>query len=211
MTPGRGGVLLDPTAVVAGTAVVGAAPRALQEGEWEGAGAATIVGARVSIGHFCLIEEGVVIGSNTIVDAYARIEIGAWLGAGVLVTHNGFVGARAQIGDGAVVGGIVGERSVVGARARVFGTLVHSHLEPDRPWDAPGSAEPSAVIGEDAFVGAQAQVIGSVSIGERAFVCAGAIITRDVPPRHIARGTNEIVHYSKWPGGLADSSFFTAA
>ncbi|GAA3382912.1 DapH/DapD/GlmU-related protein [Cryptosporangium minutisporangium] len=211
MESGLSGVLVDPTASIAPTAVVGAAPRALQEGEWEGAGSATVIGARASVGHFALVEEGVVVGAETIVDAYCRVEIGAWLGTGVLITHRAFVGARAQIGDGAIIGGNIGERSIVGARARVFGTLLHSHLDPDRPWDAPDSAEPSAVIGEAAFVGAQSQVVGPVLIGERAYVCAGAFVTRDVPPRHIASGVNQIVHFSEWSGPLASSSFFTAA
>jgi serine acetyltransferase len=148
------------------------------------------------------------VGADTIVDAYVRIEGGARIGQRVVLTHRATVGARADVGDDAVIGGFVSERCLVGAGARVFGKLIHRHVEPQRGWDAPTSEEPSPVIEPGGFVGFDAQVIGPVVIGERAYVCAGAIVTRDVPARHIASGVNRIVPYEEWPGDLSASPFF---
>jgi acetyltransferase-like isoleucine patch superfamily enzyme len=43
-------------------------------------------------------------------------------------------------------------------------------------------------IGEDAFVGARAFVMPGVTIGARAIVGAGSIVTKDVPPDVFAAG-----------------------
>ncbi|MBA2321649.1 MAG: hypothetical protein H0V89_10885 [Deltaproteobacteria bacterium] len=40
----------------------------------------------------------------------------------------------------------------------------------------------------------------AVSIGPRAYVAAGAVVTRDVPPDHIATGTNVLTPMSRWSG-----------
>ena len=50
-------------------------------------------------------------------------------------------------------------------------------------------AEPRAVvIGDGAFLGIGACVMAGVTIGERAFVGANAVVTRDVPPNGVVAG-----------------------
>ncbi len=44
------------------------------------------------------------------------------------------------------------------------------------------------VIGSHAWIAAGALVLGGVTIGEGAVVAAGAVVTRDVPPHHLALG-----------------------
>ena len=61
---------------------------------------------------------------------------------------------------------------------------------------------------DGAFVGWNAVIVGPVVIAERSYVCAGALITRNVPPGHIAYGRNQIVPHEDWPGELGLSPFF---
>jgi acetyltransferase-like isoleucine patch superfamily enzyme len=51
----------------------------------------------------------------------------------------------------------------------------------------PPSAKP-VVIEKGCFVGAQAMILPGVRIGERSFVAAGAVVTRDVPPNSLVQG-----------------------
>jgi acetyltransferase-like isoleucine patch superfamily enzyme len=113
-----------------------------------------------------------------------------------------------RVGDECVIGGFVGERSVIGRKCRIFGKLVHLQHEPHKGWDDDDVAEPSPRVEDGAFIGFNAIVAGGITIGERAYVCAGAIVTKDVPDRHVASGKNRIAHFSRWKGPLKDSEFF---
>ena len=44
------------------------------------------------------------------------------------------------------------------------------------------------VIGSDVWIGAGATILKGVSIGDKAIVAAGAVVTRDVPPQSIVAG-----------------------
>jgi acetyltransferase-like isoleucine patch superfamily enzyme len=43
-------------------------------------------------------------------------------------------------------------------------------------------------LAEDVSIGANATVLPGVTVGERAFVAAGAVVTEDVPPDTLAAG-----------------------
>jgi acetyltransferase-like isoleucine patch superfamily enzyme len=48
------------------------------------------------------------------------------------------------------------------------------------------------VIGKGASIGANATILPGVHIGEDAFVAAGAVVTKDVPPGRIVKGVPAI-------------------
>jgi len=125
-----------------------------------------------------------------------------------LVIYRAQVCNEAKIGIACVIGGFVAERVVVGDGARVFGKIVHSQHNPAVGWDARDAVEPSAVVEAGAFIGFDALVIGGITIGMRAYVCAGAVVTRDVPARHVAYGVNKVLPFEQWHGPLARSPFF---
>lgn len=157
-----------------------------------------------------MIGEEVVIGERCVLDAFTHIAGGATIGAATTFIHRASVGAKATIGDGCVIGGMVGERSRVGAGSRVFGDLIHRQLDPTSPWDADESMEGSPVVEDGAFVGWGATVVGAVTIGRGSYVCAGATVTRDVPPGWIVIGINQLVAPDEWRGPLGKSDFFRA-
>ncbi len=51
-----------------------------------------------------------------------------------------------------------------------------------------GEARGAPVIGDRVFVGAHSVVVGKITIGDDAMVCAGSIVTRSVPPRAVVMG-----------------------
>ena len=162
------------------------------------------------IGPFALIGEGVSFGNRVIVDAYCSIGRGARIDDDTLITHRATVGGFAHIGRDCVIGGLVGEESIVEDGSRVFGKLVHAQDDPTESWDHRLVSEPSPRIRERSFIGFDAIVVGGVTVGPTSYVAAGAVVSQDVPPRHVAFGTNRIVPIAEWTGRLRDSPMFSS-
>lgn len=82
----------------------------------------------------------------------------------------------------------IGEGSILGSAAMVFDNDFHS---PAGQWgwgaDYSTGARPIK-IGRGVFVGARAIILKGVTIGDRAMIGAGAVVTKDVPPFHCAVG-----------------------
>jgi sugar O-acyltransferase (sialic acid O-acetyltransferase NeuD family) len=98
--------LVDPTAVVAGTATLG-------PGSFVNAGAIVGAGVRAgaactivrggALGHHCRIGDYVTIGPGATVAGACTIATGAFIGVGAVVSPRVEVGANAVVGAGAVV------------------------------------------------------------------------------------------------------------
>lgn len=168
----------------------------------------TRISAAAYIGYYALFGSGSSLGERSIVDDYCSVESDVHIGSGSLLIYRAQICNEARIGNGCVIGGLIAERVVVADGARVFGKVVHSQHNPRIGWDDSGVSEPSAIIEQGAFIGFDAMVIGGVRIGKGAFICSGAIVTRDVPDFHIARGVNGIVLPNAWSGPLGQSDFF---
>jgi acetyltransferase-like isoleucine patch superfamily enzyme len=175
---------------------------------WDRIDRPTTIGANCEIRDFCVVGVEVEIGDDTVLDCYSWIDVAATLGRRVLITHRAHVEARASIGDDCVIAGLICERSSIGDRCRVFGDLLHRQLDPSRPWDAPDSEESAPTLQDDVFVGREASIVGEVTVGAGVYVCAGAVVTRDVEPGMIVSGVNKVWRPDEWPGPLGKSDFF---
>jgi acetyltransferase-like isoleucine patch superfamily enzyme len=209
--PGNNLTGVDPTAQIAPTAVLGNRFRPLLDGRQVEVSRETVIGAGVWIGQFAAIGQGVTIGRNSLVEDYVGIGALTSIGDRVVVATRARIGLDVTIGNDSVIKGHIGDGARIGAGCRVAGDLIHRQLDPSLAWDDPGSEEPAPVVGDGAFVGWHAVVIGGVNIGAGAYVCAGALVTRDVPAGFIASGRNEIAHPGEWPGALGKSPFFRSA
>jgi acetyltransferase-like isoleucine patch superfamily enzyme len=198
----------DATGRIASTAIIGSSFRPLLDGRTLHVERDTCIAPSAWIGHFTTVGQGVSIGESSIVEDYVAIQPEATIGAGVLVTDRSWIGIGVTIGDGSVIRGHVGDHSQVGANCRVAGDLIHRQLDPSIPWDDSTAEEPAPVVKDGAFIGWRAIIVGGVNIGHGAYVCAGALITKDVPDGHIARGRNEIMSARSWDGQLGKSPFF---
>lgn len=101
------------------------------------------------------------------------------LGAGVGLSSTSVCAARrVEIGEG----------TFVGAEAMIFDNDFHA---PIGEWNwgdaAPDNPQP-VIIGRGVFIGARAIILKGVTIGDRAIVGAGAVVTKDVPARQTAAG-----------------------
>ena len=199
---------IDRSADIKKGAVIGKPFRRLLDGNQEGT-KRTILNKQVYIGFYAIVGAGTEIESQTIIDDFSVVESGVKIGERTLLIYRAQVCNDAHIGDDCVIGGLIGERTIIGNGCRIFGKVVHSQHNPLLPWDAEDSEEESATIEDFAFVGFGAVIGGNISIGYKAYVLAGAVVTKDVPPFNIASGVNKFVHFSKWPGKrLSQSKFF---
>jgi acetyltransferase-like isoleucine patch superfamily enzyme len=168
----------------------------------------TVVGDGVWIGHYTTIGQGVTIGAGSIVEDFVAIQPETVIKHRVLVTSRSWIGIGATIGADSVIRGHIGDGSWIGQGCRVTGDLIHRQVDPSIPWDDPTGEESAPFVDDGAFIGWRALVVGGVNIGKRAYVCAGALITQDVPDGYIAYGRNRRIHPDDWPGQLGKSAFF---
>jgi len=151
--------------------------------------------------------DGLVLEPGAVVCAGAVVFAGARLGAGAIVGDQAHVRERARIGERSVIGrgSAVDNDVVVGARVRVQ-TMVYltafTLIEDDvfvGPCAMTTNDDTMARHGDEyalrgatlrraCRIGGGAVLTPGVEIGAEAFVAAGAVVTRDVPPRAVVLG-----------------------
>jgi acetyltransferase-like isoleucine patch superfamily enzyme len=148
------------------------------------------------------------LGPGTVVSTGAIVFAGAQLGERVIVGDQACVRERVTVGDDVVIGrgSLVENDTTVGARTKIQAMAyitAYSTLEED-VFIAPcvqttndnfmGRTEQrhelvaGPTIRRGARVGGGAVLCPGVEIGEEAFVGAGAVVVRDVPPRVVVVG-----------------------
>jgi acetyltransferase-like isoleucine patch superfamily enzyme len=156
--------------------------------------------ARGEVGELQLMA-GVTVCAGAIVFA------GATIGEGVILGDQSFVRERSSIGSESVIGrGSVVEDDVqMGARVRVqAGVYLCAHMVvEDDVFVGPGATTTNddtmgrherearlrgPILRRACRVGGGAVITPGVEIGEEAFVAAGAVVTKDIPPSGVAIG-----------------------
>jgi acetyltransferase-like isoleucine patch superfamily enzyme len=153
-------------------------------------------------------QRALVIGDGTRILAGAIVFAGSRLGRSVIVGDQACVRERCELGDDVVVGrgSLVENDTTVGARTRIQANAyvtAYSRLEEDV------FIAPCVVTTNDNFMGRTARrlelvrgptirrgarigggavLLPGIEVGEEAFVGAGAVVLRDVPPRAVVVG-----------------------
>ncbi len=90
----------------------------------------------------------------------------------------------------------IGEGTLIGSGAMIIDNDFHE-LSPEGWREAsPSNARPIK-IGREVFIGARAIILKGVTIGDRAIVGAGSVVTRDVPANCLATGNPASVRPKK--------------
>lgn len=155
-----------------------------------------------------------VIGDGTVVSTGAVVFAGTEIGARVILGDQSCVRERVRVGDDVVIGrgSLVENDTTIGAKTKIqAGAYItaYSTLE-DEVFIAPcvvttndnfmGRTEErlalmkGPTIRRGARIGGGVILCPGVDIGEEAFIGAGAVVTRDVPPRKIAYGNPARLH-----------------
>lgn len=128
-----------------------------------------VVGHHVRTGHRIMVREGCVIGDHVLIGSNVVIDNNCELGSHISIQSNVYLPTGTRIGDWVFLGPncvILNDR---------YPIREGSKLEPP-------------IIERGVTVGGSATILPGVRLGEGCMVAAAAVVTKDVPPWHLAIG-----------------------
>ncbi|MCQ4346594.1 UDP-2-acetamido-3-amino-2,3-dideoxy-D-glucuronate N-acetyltransferase [Pseudomonas stutzeri] len=130
-----------------------------------------------------IVDEGAQIGEDSRVWHFVHVCAGARIGKGVSLGQNVFVGNRVTIGDHCKVQNNVSVYDNVTLEDGVFcgPSMVFTNVYNPRSLIERKDQYRDTLVKKGASLGANCTIVCGVTIGEYAFVGAGALINRDVP------------------------------
>lgn len=139
--------------------------------------------------HTCSLVESESIGSGTRIWAFAHILPGAIIGRDCNICDHTFIENAVRLGDRVTVKSGVQLWDGVVLEDDVFIGPSVTFTNDRFPRSGHHSGQyPRTVVKRGASVGANSTILPGITIGERAMVGAGSVVTRDVPPDTIVVG-----------------------
>ncbi len=129
------------------------------------------IGDHFQTGHYAVVRALVKIGNYCTLSNHSTIEGIVRLGDGVRIMSHTYLPSRTWIGDHVFIGP---------------GTTFLNDRYPLRRDPAPTPR--GATVEDDVMIGGGVTVLPEVTIGERSFIAAGAVVNKDVPPRSMVVG-----------------------
>ena len=130
-----------------------------------------------------IIDEGAQIGNESRVWHFAHVCGGASIGKGVSLGQNVFVGNKVTIGDKCKVQNNVSVYDNVHLEEGVFcgPSMVFTNVYNPRSLIERKDEYRDTLVKKGATLGANCTIVCGVTIGEYAFVGAGAVVNKDIP------------------------------
>ncbi|HWA10175.1 MAG TPA: acyltransferase [Opitutaceae bacterium] len=146
------------------------------------------VGEGVKIFHF-VNAYGCTIGDHTKVGTFVEIQKNARIGRNCKISSHSFICEGVDIEDDVFVG-----HNVTFINDRFPRATASGRLQTEADW----TCEPTRV-GRGASIGSSATILCGVTIGARAIVGAGSVVTKDVPAGAVVAGNPARVLRAKAP------------
>lgn len=137
------------------------------------------------------VEQGAIVGEGTRIWRHCHVMAGAVVGERCVLGQGCFVAARVRIGSGCRIQNHVSlyEGLVLGSDVFVGPCAVFTNVSRPRVrFPRSSSQYEQTVVHDGATIGANSTIVCGHTIGEAAFVAAGAVVTRDVPSRALVAG-----------------------
>ncbi|RRV29802.1 N-acetyltransferase [Pseudomonas sp. o96-267] len=130
-----------------------------------------------------IIDEGAQIGEGSRIWHFVHVCAGARIGKGVSLGQNVFVGNKVLIGDHCKIQNNVSVYDNVTLQEGVFcgPSMVFTNVYNPRSLIERKSEYRDTLVKKGATLGANCTIVCGVTIGEFAFVGAGAVVNKDVP------------------------------
>ncbi|WP_417412001.1 acyltransferase [Hoeflea sp.] len=140
--------------------------------------------ANATIHPSAIVDEGAQIGQGSRVWHFVHVCGGARIGADVSLGQNVFIGNKVKIGDCCKIQNNVSVYDNVTLEDGVFcgPSMVFTNVYNPRALIVRKSEYRNTLVKRGATLGANCTIVSGVTIGEFAFVGAGAVVTKDVMP-----------------------------
>ncbi len=137
----------------------------------------------ITIHPSAIVDAGAQIGAGSRIWHFVHVCAGAKIGQGVSLGQNVFVGNKVVIGDHCKVQNNVSVYDNVTLEEGVFcgPSMVFTNVYNPRSLIERKSEYRNTLVQKGATLGANCTIVCGVSIGEYAFVGAGAVVNKDVP------------------------------
>lgn len=137
-----------------------------------------------------VVDEGAHLGHGAKVWHFAHVSAGATIGDETVLGQSVYVGPDVRIGRGCKVQNHVSVYAGVTLEDDVFvgPSAVFTNVKTPRAHVSRRHAFLPTRVGRQATIGANATIVCGTTIGPRAFVAAGAVVTRDVPAGVLVAG-----------------------
>ena len=138
----------------------------------------------IAIHETAIVDAGAQIGEGARIWHWAHICAGAKIGKGVSLGQNVFVGNKVTIGDGCKIQNNVSVYDNVILEEGVFcgPSMVFTNVYNPRSLIERKNEYRNTLVKKGATLGANCTIVCGVTIGEYAFVGAGAVVNNDVKP-----------------------------
>lgn len=138
-----------------------------------------------------IVDDGAQIGDGSRVWHFVHVCAGAKIGEGVSLGQNVFVGNKVVIGDNCKIQNNVSVYDNVYLEDGVFcgPSMVFTNVYNPRSLVERKDEYRDTVVRKGATLGANCTIVCGVTIGEYAFVGAGAVVTKEVPAYALMVGT----------------------
>ncbi len=136
------------------------------------------------------VDDGVTIGAGTSIWHFCHILPGTKMGKNVILGQNVMVGPRVAIGDGCKIQNNVSVYEGVELEADVFcgPSCVFTNVFNPRAAVSRKAEFRKTLVKHGTTIGANATILCGITIGEYAFIGAGAVVTHDVPAHALMIG-----------------------
>jgi UDP-2-acetamido-3-amino-2,3-dideoxy-glucuronate N-acetyltransferase len=144
------------------------------------------------------IDDGVVIGEGTRIWHFVHVLTGSSIGRNVVLGQNVMAGPNVSIGDGCKIQNNVAIYEGVELEADVFcgPSCVFTNVFNPRAAVSRKSEFRKTLVKRGATIGANATIVCGITIGEYAFIGAGAVVTKDVTAHALMVGVP--AHRTGW-------------
>ena len=131
-----------------------------------------------------IVDDGAQLGEGCRVWHWAHISSGARIGRGCSFGQNVYVGNDVQIGDNVKIQNNVSVYDAVTLEDDVFcgPSMVFTNVHNPRSAVVRKAEYRRTLVRRGATLGANCTIVCGATVGEHAFVGAGAVVSRDVPP-----------------------------
>jgi len=137
-----------------------------------------------------IVDAGATLGPGTRVWHFAHVCGGARIGAACSLGQNVFVGNDVRVGDRVKIQNNVSVYDAVSIEDDVFcgPSMVFTNVYNPRAAVVRKEQYRRTLVERGATIGANATIVCGVTIGQYAFIGAGALVNRDVPPFALMTG-----------------------